>query len=51
MADIGLTLHSLEDNIKAFVERLKLAMSSFHVLPDLLSSPAFIMRNGYCKWI
>jgi hypothetical protein len=44
-----LVLHSLEDNIKDFMEQFKLTISSFQVLPNVLSSPTFFMRNGYCK--
>ncbi|KAG0588982.1 hypothetical protein KC19_2G282600 [Ceratodon purpureus] len=39
---------SLEDNMKAFMEQFKLAISSFQMVPDLFSSPPFRMRNGYC---
>ncbi|KAG0627906.1 hypothetical protein M758_2G236900 [Ceratodon purpureus] len=39
---------SSEDVMKAFVEQFKLAISSFQMVPDLLSSPPFCMRNGYC---
>jgi hypothetical protein len=49
MADLILVLHSLEDSMQSFLEQFKLTISSFQVLPNVLNSPAFFMRNGYCK--
>jgi len=46
---MDLLSYSLEENVNYFIERLKLAISSFHVFPKPLASPTFFLSNGYCK--